>query len=227
MATDRAQFPLYPAVAVPLPQGIPTEGPADHPEGPPSRDYTYENHYNLPSTSAHHQMPPPSNSRQSPSRYTPNATELYIQAQQQQQQPPLPQPPAIRRRNEAHFVCPVPGCGSTFTRRFNLRGHLRSHTEERPYVCDWPGCKKGFARQHDCKRHQALHAAKSQSNVCQGCKKTFSRLDALNRHLRSDGGAECRASNPKFAAGMSDDPAPALSSSGGGGQGPSREHALQ
>jgi hypothetical protein len=29
---------------------------------------------------------------------------------------------ASRRRNEAHFQCPVPGCGSTFTRRFNLRG---------------------------------------------------------------------------------------------------------
>ncbi|KAL0578751.1 hypothetical protein V5O48_003249 [Marasmius crinis-equi] len=99
---------------------------------------------------------------------------------------------ASRRRNEAQFTCPVPGCGSTFTRRFNLRGHLRSHTEERPFVCDWPGCKKGFARQHDCKRHSALHTAKPQSNVCQGCKKTFSRLDALNRHLRSDGGAECR-----------------------------------
>ncbi|KAG2037447.1 hypothetical protein BDR03DRAFT_957174, partial [Suillus americanus] len=55
---------------------------------------------------------------------------------------------ASRRRNEAHFACPVPGCGSTFTRRFNLRGHLRSHTEERPYVCEYPDCKKGFARQH-------------------------------------------------------------------------------
>ncbi|KAI0949350.1 hypothetical protein AcW1_008988 [Taiwanofungus camphoratus] len=99
---------------------------------------------------------------------------------------------ASRRRNEAHFVCPVPGCGSTFTRRFNLRGHLRSHTAERPYMCEWPGCNKGFARQHDCKRHQALHTAKSQSNICQGCGKTFSRLDALNRHLRSEGGAECR-----------------------------------
>ncbi|KAF8070621.1 hypothetical protein FPV67DRAFT_1488034 [Lyophyllum atratum] len=105
---------------------------------------------------------------------------------------------ASRRRNEAHFVCPVPGCGSTFTRRFNLRGHLRSHTEERPYICEWPGCKKGFARQHDCKRHQALHTAKSQANICRGCKKAFSRLDALNRHLRSDGGAECRASNHKY-----------------------------
>jgi hypothetical protein len=74
---------------------------------------------------------------------------------------------ASRRRNEAHYHCPVPGCGSTFTRRFNLRGkflchlisllksicsgHLRSHTEERPFVCSWPGCGKGFARQHDCK----------------------------------------------------------------------------
>jgi len=99
---------------------------------------------------------------------------------------------ASRRRNEAHFVCPVPGCGSTFTRRFNLRGHLRSHTEERPYVCEWPGCQKGFARQHDCKRHQALHATRTQSNICPGCRKAFSRLDALNRHLRSEGGAECR-----------------------------------
>ncbi|KAI0780077.1 hypothetical protein C8Q74DRAFT_1316466 [Fomes fomentarius] len=99
---------------------------------------------------------------------------------------------ASRRRNEANFVCPVPGCGSTFTRRFNLRGHLRSHTAERPFLCEWPGCNKGFARQHDCKRHQALHTSRSQSNVCQGCGKTFSRLDALNRHLRSDGGADCR-----------------------------------
>ncbi|CAL1707363.1 unnamed protein product [Somion occarium] len=95
---------------------------------------------------------------------------------------------ASRRRNEANFICPVPGCGSTFTRRFNLRGHLRSHTEERPFVCEWPGCGKGFARQHDCKRHQALHTTRSQSNVCQGCGKTFSRLDALNRHC----GSECR-----------------------------------
>ena len=35
------------------------------------------------------------------------------------------------------------------------------------------------------RRHQALHAAKSQSNVCGGCKKTFSRLDALNVCLYS------------------------------------------
>ncbi|KAI0268775.1 hypothetical protein BC834DRAFT_952113 [Gloeopeniophorella convolvens] len=123
---------------------------------------------------------------------------------------------ASRRRNEANFLCPVPGCGSTFTRRFNLRGHLRSHTEERPYKCEWPGCNKGFARQHDCKRHQALHSAKSQNNACQGCGKTFSRLDALNRHLRSEGGSECRH------ASASPNGAPETPSGGGA---PADEHA--
>jgi len=100
---------------------------------------------------------------------------------------------ASRRRNEALYQCPVPGCGSTFTRRFNLRGHLRSHTEERPYICEWPGCNKGFARQHDCKRHYALHVPRAVHNhICRGCNKSFSRMDALNRHLRSDNAAECR-----------------------------------
>ncbi|KAF8608773.1 hypothetical protein BDV93DRAFT_207549 [Ceratobasidium sp. AG-I] len=120
---------------------------------------------------------------------------------------------ASRRRNDAQFKCPVPGCGSTFTRRFNLRGHLRSHTEERPFICEWPNCNKGFARQHDCKRHYALHNAKPNQHVCDGCGKTFSRTDALNRHLRSDGGSGCRknaasGSSPKAGSSAANTAAP-------------------
>ncbi|KAF9510292.1 hypothetical protein BS47DRAFT_1300383, partial [Hydnum rufescens UP504] len=98
---------------------------------------------------------------------------------------------ANRRKNRAPFTCPVEGCGSTFTRQFNLKGHLRSHREERPYVCKWPKCGKGFARQHDCKRHEALHL-NIRPFTCDGCGKTFARMDALNRHHKSEGGIECR-----------------------------------
>lgn len=41
---------------------------------------------------------------------------------------------ASRRRNEAHFVCPVPGCGSTFTRRFNLRGMCSNNDTLEPLL---------------------------------------------------------------------------------------------
>ena len=91
---------------------------------------------------------------------------------------------ANRRRAEATFTCPVEGCGSTFTRHFNLRGHMRSHNEERPFKCKWEGCEKGFARQHDCKRHEALHL-NIRPYTCEGCQKNFARMDALNRHRKS------------------------------------------
>jgi hypothetical protein len=28
--------------------------------------------------------------------------------------------------------------------------------------------------------------------MCEGCKKPFARMDALNRHLRSEGGTDCQ-----------------------------------
>jgi len=94
---------------------------------------------------------------------------------------------ASRRKNEAIHVCPIPGCGSTFTRKFNLNGHIRSHTGARPYECREPGCGKSFARSFDLSRHEKLHAGIKPHN-CESCGKSFARADALSRHLRNDAG---------------------------------------
>jgi hypothetical protein len=47
-----------------------------------------------------------------------------------------------RRKQEATFTCPVPGCG--FHAFFQLEGAIRSHNEEKPFLCKWPGCGKGY-----------------------------------------------------------------------------------
>ncbi|KAJ7131474.1 hypothetical protein C8R44DRAFT_613232, partial [Mycena epipterygia] len=96
----------------------------------------------------------------------------------------------IRPKSEARFICPIPGCESRFARSFHLKGHIRAH---RDFQCKWPGCSRGFARQVDCKRHERLHVVIDyRPFACDGCYNQFSRMDALDRHLRSQGGTKCR-----------------------------------
>lgn len=59
-------------------------------------------------------------------------------------------------------VCPV--CQRRFTRPFNLRSHLMTHTTARPYPCD--ECHWKFTRQHDLLRHKrAKHPNSSTNNT--------------------------------------------------------------
>lgn len=114
---------------------------------------------------------------------------------------------AKRRRKDpsaAKFVCEY--CGETFTRAYNLKGHIRSHEGLKPFTCEV--CNKGqfmlsdsvcdasrplnnidsltgFARRHDLKRHELLHSG-VKKYLCEACQTSFVRLDALQRHHKSE-----------------------------------------
>ncbi|KAL1304837.1 hypothetical protein AAFC00_003763 [Neodothiora populina] len=99
------------------------------------------------------------------------------------------------QKHPANFACTL--CDKRFTRAYNLRSHLRTHTDERPFVCTI--CGKAFARQHDRKRHEGLHSGEKKF-VCKGalstgeqwgCGRRFARADALGRHFRSEAGRIC------------------------------------
>ncbi|KAF2418790.1 hypothetical protein EJ08DRAFT_666105 [Tothia fuscella] len=99
------------------------------------------------------------------------------------------------QKHPATFQCSL--CPKRFTRAYNLRSHLRTHTDERPFVCSV--CGKAFARQHDRKRHEGLHSGEKKF-VCRGglkgglhwgCGRRFARADALGRHFRSEAGRVC------------------------------------
>lgn len=98
-------------------------------------------------------------------------------------------------KQPATFHCPL--CPKRFTRAFNLQGHLRTHTDQRPFVCAI--CGKMFARKNDRKSHELLHTGEKKF-VCKGdlangqaggCGASFARASNLTRHLRSKKGRAC------------------------------------
>ena len=91
------------------------------------------------------------------------------------------------QKHPATFQCIL--CTKRFTRAYDLRSHLRTHTDERPFVCTV--CGKVFVHKNDRKRHEGLHSG--EGNFV--CKRELSAqpagADALAQHLPGSDGKLC------------------------------------
>jgi uncharacterized Zn-finger protein len=73
-----------------------------------------------------------------------------------------------------------PYCDTEFTRHYNLKSHLVTHSQVKPYNCQT--CQMRFRRLHDLKRHSKLHVGVP-TYPCPKCGVKFARRDGLAFHI--------------------------------------------
>ena len=90
--------------------------------------------------------------------------------------------PAFRKgskRKRTQHECDV--CEKVFRDSYNLKTHMRIHTNEKPYECDV--CEKCFRTAGHLKVHMRSHT-NEKPYECDVCEMKFRRSDTLKVHMR-------------------------------------------
>jgi len=135
---------------------------------------------------------------------SPNSTAAARNASQNEMINALGNAMDASMESEGVAKCPYPNCTKTFAknRSYNLKAHLRSHSQLKPFACSH--CPRAFSRKHDLERHARVHSG-DKPYLCEACGKGFPRSDALRRHWRVE--KECGEKAVEIEAGQ---PLPSL-----------------
>ena len=102
----------------------------------------------------------------------------------------------LKNHEEIHkemkqYVCPVSGCGVSYSRSQRLEVHLKKHRGMRDHVCPFENCGKAFYEKGNLKTHLRLHTGeKPYFCTFESCTRAFATQGHLNDHMSKHHGPE-------------------------------------